>query len=241
MQANRLLAEKLPSLVAMIKGETQTIAALVGKMPEPPKASSAKTFRALDKRIKEAIGEVACEDLTVKHCADLIEAIVAEGKAHHARAVRGRLVQICQRGAELGWLKTNVAAVTSKPDAEVSRGRLSLEQFLKIREHATEFLPRAMNLALVTGQDRSTVIAMKRSDVKDGRLICQRSKTARKNAPIAIPLALRLDALELSLEDLLKKPPEPAAKGAKGKPGDQDALKAGKKSAPPVLPGSPRN
>jgi integrase len=45
---------------------------------------------------------------------------------------------------------------------------------------------------------------MKRSDVKDGRLICQRSKTARKNAPIAIPIALRLDAIGLSLDDLLR-------------------------------------
>lgn len=204
MQANRLLAEKLPSLVAMIQGETQTVAALLAKMPEPPKASSAKTFRALDKRIRAELGPIMCGELTVKHCADQLEAIVDEGKPHLARAVRGRLIALCQRGMELGWLKSSPAAVTAKPAAEVARGRLSLEQFLKIREHAAEFLPRAMNLALVTGQDRSTVAAMRRADVKEGRLICQRSKTERKNAPIAIPVALRLDVLGLSLDDLVR-------------------------------------
>ena len=44
----------------------------------------------------------------------------------------------------------------------------------------------------------------------------------------------KYDGLFRPLEDLLKKPPEPAAKGAKGKAGDKDAAKAskpGKKSA----------
>ena len=79
------------------------------------------------------------------------------------------------------------------------------------------------------------------------------SSTAKETEAEAKTLAARTNGWEFeipsykyddmfrSLEDLLKKPPEPAAKGAKGKPGDQDALKAGKKSAPPVLPGSPRN
>jgi hypothetical protein len=48
----------------------------------------------------------------------------------------------------------------------------------------------------------------------------------------------KYDGMFRPLEDLLKKPPEPAAKGAKGKTGDKDAVKAGKKPAPaPALPG----
>lgn len=204
--ANQHIADSaLPDLVAMIKGETQTMAALVVKIPAPAKASSAKTFRALDKIITGALGNKLCGELTVKDCADLISSIHASGKEHQAQAVRGRLSTICRRAQEMGWMQTNPAAVTAKPRASVSRSRLSLDQFNAILEHATEFLPQAMLLALITGQDRSTVAAMKRSDVKDGRLICQRKKTAGSNAPIAIPLSLRLDAIGLSLEDVLKK------------------------------------
>jgi hypothetical protein len=42
----------------------------------------------------------------------------------------------------------------------------------------------------------------------------------------------KYDGLFRPLEDLLKKPPEPAAKGAKGKPGEKDTAKVGKKPAP---------
>lgn len=206
LMANKKVAdESLPSLVAMIDGTAgHTMGDLIDKMPAPPKASSAKTFRSLDKRIREAMGSRLCADLTTAHCAAMIEAVLDEGKAHHARAIRGRLRALCKFAQQLGWMKENPVEVTRKPEAEVARARLSLAQFLAIRERATEFLPRAMNLALVTGQDRSTVAAMRKADVKDGRLICQRSKTERKNAPIAIPVALRLDALGLSLDDILK-------------------------------------
>ena len=150
------------------------------------------------------MGDRECHEVTVQHCAALIDSISAEGKKTLAAAVRARMRALFRYAATIGWMKENPASVTTKPRIVVNRGRLSLEQFLAIRELATDFLPRAMNLALVTGQDRSTIAAMKRSDEKDGHLICQRSKTETKNAPIAIPVALRLDALGLSLDDLLR-------------------------------------
>jgi hypothetical protein len=205
MLANRLVEEEpAPSLVAMIQGETKTIADLIAKMPPPPKASSAKTVRSQDKRIKAAMGTRECRDVTVQHCSELIDSIAAEGKKTLAAAVRARMRALFRFAATIGWMKDDPASVTMKPRVIVKRGRLSLEQFLAIREQAGDFLPRAMNLALVTGQDRSTLAAMQRSDVKDGHLICQRSKTEHKNAPIAIPIALRLDVLGLSLGELIR-------------------------------------
>ncbi len=203
--ANRLVQdEALPSLVAMIQGETHTIADLIAKMPAPPKASSAKTVRAQDKRILAAMGQRECREVSVLHCAELVDGIAAEGKNTHASAVRARLRALFRYAATIGWMKENPAAATFKPRVKVKRGRLSLEQFLAIREKATGFLPRAMNLALVTGQDRSTVAAMQRADVKGGHLVCQRSKTEDQNAPVAIPVELRLDAAGLSLADILR-------------------------------------
>ena len=205
MMANKLIEERpLPSLVAMIQGETHTIAELIEMVPLPPKASSAKTNRALDKRITTAMGARECREVTVQHCAELIDGISSEDKKTLAAAVRARLRTIFRHAATIGWMKEDPASVTRKPRIVVKRGRLSLEQFLAIRTVATEFLPRAMNLALVTGQDRSTIAAMQRSDVKDGHLICQRSKTETKNAPIAIPVSLRLDVLGLLLDDLIR-------------------------------------
>ncbi|MFL6599791.1 MAG: DUF4340 domain-containing protein [Steroidobacteraceae bacterium] len=82
------------------------------------------------------------------------------------------------------------------------------------------------------------------------------SSTAKETEAEAKTLAARLNGWEYEipsykydgmfrpLEDLLKKPPEPAAKGAKGKAGEKDAARPGKKSAPPAdpaSPGSPRN
>jgi hypothetical protein len=77
------------------------------------------------------------------------------------------------------------------------------------------------------------------------------SSTAKETEAEAKTLAARLNGWEYEipsykydgmfrpLDDLLKKLPEPATKGAKGKAGDKDAPQTGKKSAPPAEPASP--
>lgn len=210
--ANRYLMETRPSLVAILSGETNTVADLVASIPPAEKRATRNTFRNLDKVIVEGalkdgkrakgLGPVPCGQLTVKQCAELLDA--NSDRPHLASAVRIRLIAVCRKGMQKGWMTANPAEATEKPRADVSRGRLSLEQFLAIRAVAKPWLARAMDLALVTGQDRSTIAAMKRSDVKDGRLICQRSKTAAKAPPIAIPVALYLRAIDQSLDGLLK-------------------------------------
>lgn len=217
MRANRVVAEQsLPDLVAMITGTAgHTVATLLSEMPIAEKRSTQKTFAGTDKIIKDGalvdgkrlngLGSVLCAELSVKHFADLLDVMVKAGRGHQAAAVRTRMVALCTLGMHKGWISSNVADVTAKPKTPVARGRLSLEQFLKIREASTPWpwLARAMNLALITGQDRSTVAAARRKHVVDGHLICHRSKTADKAPPLAIPLAIRLDAIGLSLDDLV--------------------------------------
>lgn len=218
LRANKVIAEQtLPDLVAMITGTAgHTVASLVADMPVAEKRSTRNTFRANDKIITDGalvekkrvqgLGKVLCADLTVKHCADLLDVMVKAGRGHQAVAVRTRLVSMCAHGMRKGWMTSNPADVTAKPAAKVGRARLSLEQFLKIREASTPWpwLARAMNLALITGQDRSTVAAARRAHIIDGHLICHRSKTAGKAPPLAIPVAIRLDVLGMSLDDLLR-------------------------------------
>jgi hypothetical protein len=210
MQANAHILASKPSLLDRLTGQTNTVAALLDKMPPSDVPNTAKSLRSIDKIIAAALGKVQCLELTVARCSELIEGIADEGKNRSAQAVRSRLIAVCQRGQQLGWMDSNPAEVTAKPKTEVKRGRLTLDTFNAIYAKApevNEWLAHAMRLALVTGQDRSTVATMTRSMVQtiDGQrvLVVQRSKTAKKNKPVAIPLRLRLDALGWTLEDVL--------------------------------------
>jgi hypothetical protein len=210
MQANAHILASKPSLLDRLTGQTNTVAALLEKMPTPEAKNTAKSLRSLDRIILEHLGQRQCLELSVAHCAEMLEQVYASGRARTAQALRSRLIVVCQEGMALGWLEKNPAESTRARRVEVKRGRLTLETFQAIYARApevNEWLQHAMRLALVTGQDRSTVATMTRSMVQtiDGQrvLVVQRSKTAKKNKPVAIPLRLRLDALGWCLEDVL--------------------------------------
>ena len=204
--ANLHVAEHRPTLVDRLSGAAHTVADLLDKMPTADKPNTAKTWRSLDGIIRRALGERAAADLTVQHCAELIERIAAD-KPRSAEAVRSRLISVCRRGMELGWMTSDPASVTRRPKVTVQRGRLSLEAFrqiLAVANQAAEWLPRAMLLGVLTGADRSSIAALTRDDVQrdvHGEvLVVTRPKTGAK---VAIPTAIRLDVLGLSLADVL--------------------------------------
>jgi hypothetical protein len=91
--------------------------------------------------------------------------------------------------------------MTKQISTKVSRDRLSLEQFLSIRKHADGWLLNAMNLAIVSGQARAEVATAMFADFKEGYWYCNRGKTGAK---IRIPLELRLDAINLSLAEVVR-------------------------------------
>ena len=206
MAANAHVLSEAPSLLDRVSGKVHTIGELLDKMPTPENQNTARTWRSQDKRIREKLGSKPCAGLTVADCASFLEEVIAEGKDRLAQALRSRLIAICKRGMGLGWMESNPAEVTEEIGAEVKRGRLTLEQFRAIHSVAgqvAEWLPRAMMLGIVTGQDVSTIAKMERSHVADGFLIVQRSKTKKTNQPVAIPLGLRLEVLGVSLADLV--------------------------------------
>lgn len=206
--ANLFVARHRPTLVDRLAGADRTVGQLLDQMPVPENRNTAKSLRSLDKLIRAALGTRAVSTVTVLDCAELIEAQVTQGKARQAEALRSRLIAVWRKAQAKGWADNNPAEVTERPAVAVQRGRLTLETFLAIHAVAgqvAEWLPHAMMLALVSGQDRSTVAAMERSHVADGVLTVWRSKTRATNQPVAIPLALRLDAVGVSLEDLVKR------------------------------------
>lgn len=204
--ANAHVSETALGLVERLQGAGQTVADLVDKMPAAKADNTARARRSLDGKIKAAIGHKACAELTTADCAKMIEGEEAGGHARQAEALRSRLIAVCQRGQQLGWLTSNPAEPTRRPAVAVKRGRLTLDAFRKIHAKAgevAEWLPLAMLLALVSGQDRSTIAAMERKHVSGDVLTTWRAKTRATNQPVAIPLALRLNAVGVSLAELV--------------------------------------
>ncbi len=202
--ANMHVAGQRPGLVEKLSGAAQTVADLLGRMKVSDVANTAKTHRSLDKMIAASLGSIQCGMLTVADCAEVVETMAAQGKARQAESIRSRLIAVCERGRRLGWMADNTASVTERPTVEVRRGRLSIDQFRAIHAKAgevAEWLPMAMMLGLVTGADRSTIAGMQRADIAGGHLTLTRTKTG---ARIAIPLRLRMDAVGVTLGDLLK-------------------------------------
>lgn len=206
-QEANLIVEKgalTRSLADRVSRGTNTVADLIAKMPtQGLKKSTLNTRGYHDKAIINAIGHIECAALTTKHIADMLEAITAAGKMRTAKAVRDRMLAICTKGAALGWMTSNPATITEKPKIKVTRRRLTLDEFNAIFAKAPEvadWLQNAMLLALVSGQDRSTIGRWERSFNRDGVANVQRSKTSVR---IEIPLELRMNAVNMSLNDVI--------------------------------------
>lgn len=103
-----------------------------------------------------------------------------------------------------GWIDRNPALGVKIPAVHVQRRRLTLAQWWQILGHSIEHMPpwvsRMLALALVTGQRRSDLVKMRFTDVWDGYLHVEQEKTGTR---LALPLALRLDAVGLTLGDVI--------------------------------------
>ncbi len=206
MEANAKAREISPGkqLINYVEDGQETIADLLEKMPKTGvKPATIAARRHQDKAIRTAIGYVKCSELTTKHIAGMLEAIEARGKMQWAVNVRSRVKAVCRRGMALGWMDRNPAEATDKAKVKVRRKRMSLEIFKATLVKAPEvalWLENAMLLALLSGQDLSTIGRWERSSVKDGFAVVKRSKT---EVTIAIPLELHMDVIGMSLGDVI--------------------------------------
>jgi integrase len=104
-----------------------------------------------------------------------------------------------------GWVDRNPAAEVRPLRVHIMRKRLSIEQWkMMCTESSTgrwpPWVPHMMMLALVTGQRRADLQKMKFDDVWDGHLHVEQQKTGER---IALPLALRLSAIGISLGEAI--------------------------------------
>lgn len=103
------------------------------------------------------------------------------------------------------WLLRSPAASIKAPRVRVLRERLTLEQWKKIYAWSVENQPpwvsRMLVLALVTGQRRSDLENMQFGGVWDDHLHVVQAKTGTR---LAIPLELRLEAIDVSVEGAIE-------------------------------------
>ncbi|AUY15286.1 TPA: tyrosine-type recombinase/integrase [Serratia marcescens] len=169
------------------------------------KAKTLEDYRNRIKAIERGFADIEIDAITTKDIADFVNEYVKQGKNMRAKSLRASLVDIFKEAIADGHTQTNPVDATRNPKAEVQRERLTLDDYLRIRDAANsqaEWVGLSMDLALVTGQRVSDISSLKWSDIHDGRVWITQQKT---NARLAIPVDLELVSAGLKLDAVLSR------------------------------------
>ncbi|WP_059108298.1 phage integrase Arm DNA-binding domain-containing protein, partial [Candidatus Williamhamiltonella defendens] len=153
--------------------------------------------------IGHAFSDRAINTITTKEIAEFLNSYTEQGKTATAKLIRGVLIDLFNGAIAEGHLETNPAAPTKTPRVQIQRARLSLEEFLLIRQcsHPRSIcIKSGMSLALLTGQRLGDIQRMQWQDIYDGKWWLQQEKTGMK---LAIPLTLSLGAIQETFEGIL--------------------------------------
>ncbi|MDR4050472.1 MULTISPECIES: site-specific integrase [Citrobacter] len=155
--------------------------------------------------LRERAGMKLISAVDVRDIAQLLEEYISAGQPRMAQVVRSVLIDVFKEAQHYGEVPPgyNPALATKQPRRKITRQRLSLEEWQKIFDIADashRYMGNAMLLALVTGQRLGDISKMKFSDIWDDHLHVIQEKTGSK---IAIPLSLRLNAINWSLRDVI--------------------------------------
>ncbi|EIT7071774.1 phage integrase Arm DNA-binding domain-containing protein [Escherichia coli] len=155
--------------------------------------------------LRERAGLKLISAVDVRDIAQLLDEYIAAGQPRMAQVVRSVLIDVFKEAQHYGEVPPgyNPALATKQPRRKITRQRLSLEEWKKIFDIADashRYMGNTMLLALVTGQRLGDISRMKFSDIWDDHLHVVQEKTGSK---IAIPLSLRLNAINWSLRDVV--------------------------------------
>jgi integrase len=109
-----------------------------------------------------------------------------------------------------GWAESNPAAHLKPPKHKVKRARLRFDTWQAMRTLAQaspqRWVESMLLLAVATGQRRADLAKMRFDDVVDGCLRIEQQKQAGKGygARVEIPLSLRMDAIDMTVGDVIE-------------------------------------
>ncbi|MET4982560.1 phage integrase Arm DNA-binding domain-containing protein [Klebsiella aerogenes] len=155
--------------------------------------------------LKERVGMKIISAVDVRDIAQILDEYISEGQSRMAQVIRSVLIDVFKEAQHAGEVPPghNPALATKQPRRRITRQRLNLEEWQKIFDIADanhKYMGDAMLLALITGQRLGDISRMKFTDVWDDHLHIEQEKTGSK---IAIPLALRCDAINWSLKEVI--------------------------------------
>jgi integrase len=162
-----------------------------------------KTYATLHKLARELVGDdLAIERVETLHITAAIDTVTERGNNRTAQALRSRLKEVFRSAMAKGWIKANPVDVTDKVSVTVNRARLPWDVFWQLyRFTDVTWLRNAMAIAILSAQRREDIVVAMFKDVHDEAWWCQQIKTGNR---VCLPMALRLDAFGMSLEDVIK-------------------------------------
>ncbi|MCX8583465.1 MULTISPECIES: tyrosine-type recombinase/integrase [unclassified Gilliamella] len=168
-----------------------------------PKTIEIKTY--LIKVIRQEIGNNPLSQITPPDITKLIKIYTDQDKAPSAKCMYHLLKDVFREAYAHGWNDRNPAEPIKCPTVVVKRSRMTLGEFKKILNEAektgNKIMHDAMKLALVSGQRRSDIAEMKKSNVKRNYLLVDQYKTGAK---IALPIKLECKKIGTSLRDIIE-------------------------------------
>ncbi|OCF95524.1 hypothetical protein A9G08_11455 [Gilliamella sp. wkB195] len=168
-----------------------------------PKTIEIKEY--LIKVIRTKIGDKRVRNITPFDIDALIKIYIDQDKAPSAKCMYHLLRDIFREAYARGWNNKNPTDPIKCPKVIVKRSRMTLSEFKKILTEAektgNKIMHDAMTLALVTGQRRSDIAEMKKSNVKRNYLLVDQYKTGAK---IALPIKLECKKIGTSLRDIIE-------------------------------------
>ncbi|ELY2664781.1 phage integrase Arm DNA-binding domain-containing protein [Cronobacter sakazakii] len=155
--------------------------------------------------LRERVGMKLISAVDVRDIAQILDEYITSGHPRMAQVIRSVLIDIFKEAQHFGEVPPgyNPALATKQPRRRINRQRLSLEEWQKIfniADSTHRYMGNAMLLALVTGQRLGDISNMKFTDVWDDHLHIIQEKTGAK---LAIPLSLKLNAINWSLRDVV--------------------------------------
>ncbi|MFZ4218679.1 tyrosine-type recombinase/integrase [Enterobacter ludwigii] len=168
-------------------------------------ASTVRTRKLSVNILRERISNHYLIDVGAREMAVILEEYKDQEKFRMAQLLRSVWCDLFKEAQYAGEVPPgfNPATATRRIHADVSRSRLNFDDWISIYEAskaAPHFVTCSILLAIVTAQRVGDIAKMQFSDVWDGYLHVEQEKTGRK---IALPLSLRCDAINMTLEDVI--------------------------------------
>ncbi|KAA5936451.1 tyrosine-type recombinase/integrase [Pantoea sp. Bo_2] len=159
-------------------------------------------------RLNDRFGRLRLHEIETADLHRTIRVVTLRGYSAAAKTAHSVIRDLFSEAYSFGIIKANPAAPLLAPRSSPTRSRLIINEWRSIFNaahcHDRKFTHQSMLLALITGQRRGDIAALTAENVRNEYLYVTQQKS---NARLAIPLSLRLDAIGLTLGDVIRRLP----------------------------------